>query len=146
MASELDLPENVVCIMADSPYSSPAAIIEKVCRDMRYPVPLCRPFLYLSAWIFGGFRLDACTAKDAVGHTRIPILLIHGEADHFVPCAMSFEIRNAGTGRVEVFTFPGAGHGLSYVIDPCRYERVVYDFLGSIPALAGHIQGASGKW
>lgn len=139
MASELELPENVVCIMADSPYSAPGAIIEKVCADMHYPVALCRPFIYLGALLYGHFRLDACNAKDAVSHTRIPILLIHGEADHFVPCEMTNEIKAAGASRIEAYTFPGAGHGLSYIIDPRRYERVVYEFLHSIPELAGTI-------
>jgi len=37
MASGLGLPENVKCIVADCPYSSPRAIISKVCRDMRLP-------------------------------------------------------------------------------------------------------------
>lgn len=141
MASELELPKNVVCIVADSPYSAPSAIIEKVCRDMHYPVALCRPFIYLGALLFGGFQLNACNAKDAVSHTKVPILLIHGEADHFVPCDMTNEIKSTGASRVEAYTFPGAGHGLSYIIDPLRYERVVYEFLNSIPALKGTISG-----
>lgn len=32
MASELNLPDNVIGIIADSPYSSPEEIIRKVCR------------------------------------------------------------------------------------------------------------------
>lgn len=137
MASELELPKNVVCILADSPYSSPSAIIEKVCRDLHYPVALCRPFLHLGAAVFGRFRLDACDAREAVRHTDIPILLIHGEADHFVPCEMTNEIKAAGSGRIEAYTFPGAGHGLSYITDPRRYERIVFQFLDSIPGLKG---------
>lgn len=139
MASELDLPANVACIMADSPYSTPSAIIEKVCKDMHYPVALCRPFIHLSALIFGQFKLNACNAKDAVSHTKIPILLIHGEADHFVPCEMTSEIKAAGSGRIEAYTFPGAGHGLSYIIDPLRYEKVTYKFLKTIPGISCHI-------
>lgn len=139
MASELDLPKNVVGIMADSPYSTPSAIIEKVCRDMHYPVALCRPFIHLGALLYGHFRLNACNAKDAVSRARIPILLIHGEADHFVPCGMTHEIREAAASRVEAHTFPNAGHGLSYITDPRRYERVVFRFLDSIPALKGTI-------
>ena len=139
MASELDLPETVAAIIADSPYCAPAAIIEKVCADLHYPVTLCRPFIYLSAWLFGGFRLDACNAKDAVAHTKIPILLIHGEKDSLVPCSMSAEIREAGSGPIEICTFPDADHGLSYISDPLRYEQAVFDFLSPIPALKGRL-------
>lgn len=139
MSASLDLPENVACIIADSPYSAPSAIIEKVCQDRHYPVALCRPFLHLSALIFGGFRLNGCTAKEAVTRARVPVLLIHGEADHFVPCEMSLEIAAHCASRVEVATFPEAGHGLSYMTDPVRYETVICHFLQSIPCLQNAI-------
>lgn len=135
MASCLDLPEQVVCIIGDSPYSTPQAIIEKVCKDKHYPVALCRPALHLAASLFAGFPLNGATAKDAVAHAKVPILLIHGEADHFVPCPMSMEIAACCSSRVEVATFPDAGHGLSYITDPIRYEKVVCNFLLSIPQL-----------
>ena len=139
MASELDLPGNVVCIVADSPYSAPGAIIEKVCSDMHYPVLLCRPFIHLGALLYGHFRLNSCSAADAVRKTDIPILLIHGEADHFVPCSMTQEIMEASASPTQAHTFPNAGHGLSYITDPRRYEQIVFRFLSTIPALDGSI-------
>ena len=142
MASGLDLPDNVACIMADSPYSSPVAIIQKVCKDDGYPVTLCTPFLYLGARIFGNFRLGSCTAKEAVRESQVPILLIHGEDDRFVPCDMSLEIAANCVSPVEVATFPGAGHGLSYMTDPLRYEKTVADFLCSIPSVQDKINPA----
>lgn len=135
MASELDLPENVACIIADSPYSSPRAIIEKVCTDKGYPISLCRPFLWLAAFLYGGFRLNSCTAMDAVRNASVPVLLIHGEDDRLVPYEMSIQIAATCASRVEVATFPDAGHGLCYMTDPLRYEDVVYQFLRSVPEL-----------
>jgi fermentation-respiration switch protein FrsA (DUF1100 family) len=135
MCASLDLPHNVACIIADSPYSAPGAIIEKVSRDLHYPVCICRPFLHLGARIYGNFHLNECTAKEAVRHAKIPILLIHGEADDFVPCQMSLEIAAQCASRIEVATFPDAAHGLSYIADPIRYERTVCRFLQSIPML-----------
>ena len=139
MAAGLDLPSSVACIIADSPYSSPAAIIEKVCADRHYPVILCSPFIHLGAWLFGGFRLKETSAKDSVRHAKVPILLIHGEDDRLVPCAMSHEIAACCNAPVTVQTFPDAGHGLCYLIDPLLYEKVVYDFLQSIPSVAKEI-------
>ena len=57
-----------------------------------------------------------------------------GNADAFVPCEMSREIREACASPVRLETFPGAGHGLSYLSDPARYGRVVGEFLHSIGA------------
>ena len=139
MASDLELPSNVAAIIADSPYSAPIAILEKVCHDRGYPVALCRPFLYLGALVFGHFLISSCNAKDAVRATDIPILLLHGEADHLVPCEMTNEIKAAGKSRIEAVTFPDAGHGLAYISDPPRYEAAIVDFLNSIPALSGMI-------
>lgn len=139
MASGLDLPDNVACAIADSPYSAPSAIIEKVCADLHYPVALCRPFIHLAALVHGHFRLNGCTAKEAVRNAKIPILLIHGEADHFVPCEMSLEIAACCASPVTVHTFPEAGHGLCYMVDPVRYEHVVCDFLRTVPSVKDKI-------
>ena len=140
MASELELPKSVTCIIADSPYSAPKAIIEKVCVDKGYPLFLCRPFLWLGALIYGGFRLNSCSATDAVRHAKVPILLLHGEDDRLVPCEMSMEIAANCASRVEVATFPDAGHGLCYLTDPVRYEEVVSAFLRSVPELKSYLQ------
>lgn len=131
MASELDLPKNVAAITADCPYSSPGEIIRKVCADIKLPGGLVYPFVVLGALIFGKFRLWECSAVEAVKHTRIPILLIHGEDDRFVPCAMSMEIYRACASRKKLITFPEAGHGLSYLKDSQRYEEAFKDFLES---------------
>ena len=139
MAAGLDLPENVSCILADSPYSAPAAIIEKVCADLHYPVKICRPFIHLGALLFGHFKLNSCTAKESVRNSKVPILLIHGEDDLLVPFSMSYEIVNCRASSVVVHTFPEAGHGLSYMTDPIRYEQVIYNFLESIPEVSRHI-------
>ena len=136
MSAKLDLPENVKRIIADSPYSAPSAIIEKVCADRHYPVLLYRPIIHFAALLLGGFPLNGCTAKEAVTHARVPILLIHGEADDFVPSDMSVEIAAHCASPVEVVTFPGATHGLSYMTDPVRYEMSIYRFLQKIPDIA----------
>lgn len=128
MATELELPSNVVGVYADCPFSSPYAIIQKVAGDMHLPAPLLMPFARLSARLFGGFSLTSASAVEAVKHSKIPILIIHGEDDRFVPCDMSREIRAANPDRVTLHTFPDAGHGLSYIVDTPRYVRAVADF------------------
>ena len=86
MAAGLPLPANVAGIIADCPYSSPEAIIRKVCReDMHLPPALLMPFVRLAARLFGRFRLDGASAVEAARDTGIPILLLHGEDDRFVP-------------------------------------------------------------
>ena len=129
MASDLKLPENVVGIIADCPYSSPKEIIIKVCGDMKLPGRLAYPFVVLAGLVFGGFRLWTSSAVESVKHAKTSILILHGEDDRFVPCDMSRKIRDANPGRVKLETFPNAGHALSCLEDPQRYEQAVRRFV-----------------
>ncbi|MBR5093767.1 MAG: alpha/beta hydrolase, partial [Oscillospiraceae bacterium] len=129
MASDLPLPEEVCGILADCGYTSPRAIIKKVCWDMPRYMRILYPFTSLSAELFGHFDPDAGSALGALANTRLPILLVHGEADAFVPCEMSRELAAGCASPVTLETFPGAGHGGSYLSDPERYSRIVRDFL-----------------
>ena len=70
--------------------------------------------------------------REAVKHTKIPVLLIHGEDDDFVPPEMSAEILSYNALLMERHTFPGASHGISFVIDPERYKKLVMDFAEQI--------------
>ncbi len=129
MASGLALPENVRGIIADAPFTSPKAIITKVLVDRKLPPRLIWPFLWLGARVFGGFDPNAADAAKAVKRSPVPVLLIHGEDDRFVPCEMGREIAGANPDAVELHTFPDAGHGLSFLIDRPRYERIARDFI-----------------
>lgn len=128
MASELPLRENVVGIIADCPYSSPKEIIIKVCRDMKIPGKPAYPFVVLGGLLFGKFKLWVSSAREAVKHSKIPILLIHGEDDRFVPCDMGLDIYAQNPDRITLETFANAGHGMSYMVDTLRYETVVKSF------------------
>lgn len=134
MSSDLDLPDNVRAICADCPFSSPRDIIRYVAEKTHLNPKLAWPMIWLSGLIYGLLNLDdKVTAAKAVAKTAKPILLIHGEADTFVPAYMSEEIQKANPNLVERHTFPGAGHGVSYFSDPERYIAIVRDFLKRHP-------------
>ena len=67
-------------------------------------------------------------AVEAVKHARVPILLIHGEEDGFVPFSMCREIYDACAPEKFLLTVPHAGHGLSFFYDREAYERAVGRF------------------
>lgn len=129
MASALPLPKNVAAIIADCPYSAPKEIIKKVSRDIKLPPSISYPFVVVGALIFGKFKLWESSPIESVKRTRIPILLIHGDDDRFVPCDMSRRIHSACVANSEFVVFPGAGHALSYFTDPERYEKLIQSFL-----------------
>ena len=129
MASALDLPKNVCGIIADCAYSSPKEIIKKVCRDHRLPTGLLYPFISSGALIFGKFNLNGQSPKQAVKKSKTPIIIMHGEADAFVPCQMSAQIYNSCASEKYLFTFENAGHGYSFATDVEKYEHLVRDFV-----------------
>ena len=132
MASEMDLPENVKGIVADCPYSAPLDIILEVGRQQNYPIRLIRPLLILGAKIYGGFDVREASGLEAVTHSNVPILILHGENDTFVPAAMSKAIAGANPKMVRLHTFPGADHALSYMVDTPRYRKIVEDFMEEV--------------
>lgn len=129
MASALPLPENVKAITADCPYTTPAAIIRKVARDLKINDRLASPFLYAGARIFGRFSLRSGGALDAVRHATVPIVLVHGEGDAFVPFSMGREIFDACASEKVFLPIPEAGHGLSYFYDTETYTQSVSEFI-----------------
>ena len=135
MAATLPLPQNVCCIFADCPYSTPGAIIRKVSDDIHIPGKLVYPFIRFAARLLGGFDLEETSALEGAKRSTVPILLLHGEDDRFVPLEMSREIHENSNGCTSLATFPKAGHGLSYMIVPKEYEAVCFEFLKGIQGL-----------
>lgn len=131
MSTELQLPENVVGVMADCPYTSPWDAIKGTARKMHIPAKLAFPFVWLSAKIFGGFNLTASSPVEAVKHAKIPILLVHGEGDRLLPCDMSREIANSCASDITFLTVPEAGHGMSYIIDTDTYTDAAIQFINN---------------
>lgn len=129
MASGLDLPANVKAVIADCPFDAPSNIIKKVLeKDMGLPVKLVYPLIRMGGMVYGKFNLDADSPVAAVRRAKLPILLIHGDDDRFVPYPMSCNIHAAAPETIEFHTIPGAGHALNYMTAPEEYQRIVHAF------------------
>ena len=124
----LGVPESVVGAVADCPYSSTRRILMKEIGERHLSPGLLYPAVRLGAKIFGGFDPDLAEPAVHVANAKIPILLIHGEGDKFVPCDMSRSIARSSS-LVSLHTFPEAGHGLSFIYDTDRYKTIVADFV-----------------
>ena len=131
-AAALPLPPSVKAVVADCPYSSAREIISLVASRMGFPPRLIYPFIRLGAMLYGRFDPDEISPISSARSVLVPMLLIHGEADGFVPVEMSRAIYRSGreAGRnVTLLTFPDADHGCSFLTDEPRYRREVADFL-----------------
>ena len=128
--ADAELPENVVGIVADCPYSSAREVIKKVMRDMHLPAHLLYPFVRLGGRLFGHFDPDEHSPMAAMKHSRVPVLFFHGDADAFVPAEMSEACHAACTSQSRLVITPGAGHGLCYPVDPEAYLAAIREFHG----------------
>lgn len=126
MASGEELPENVVCVLADCGYSSAKEILLKVISEMGLPARLTYPFVKLGARLYGGFDLEETSPAEAVKKCKVPLIMFHGDADAFVPCEMSKKVFDAcPVKQKRLVTVPNAGHGLAFPSDEEGYLKAM---------------------
>ena len=128
LSAALDLPENVKCAIVDCPYSTAKEVIMLTAKRMGFPPKLVYPFIRLGARIFGRFDPDCVSVENAAKNLKIPVMLMHGEDDRFVPKYMSDKISAASGGLIEYHTFEGADHGMSALTDTERNYALCYEF------------------
>ena len=125
-----ELPTNVKGIVADCGFTSPWEIISAVFRNATH-LP-ASPSLWIAegfARVFGGFSLRQKDSRKVLKNSKLPLLIVHGTADAFVPCEMTRQGYEACTGEKEMFLVEGAEHGLSFLKDGARYKEKVLAFL-----------------
>lgn len=128
MAAGLPLPHQVKGIIADCGYDSPEDILRATMKRWHYPQVPTWQLVKLGARLFGRLDVGECSALESLRHAQVPVLLIHGEADDVVPCAMARTLRDACASPVTLLTVPGAGHGMSCYTAPEAYEKAVDTF------------------
>lgn len=110
-------------------YTSPRAIWQHVMgKNLHLPVraatviadSLCKKRLNASSGSY--------STVEALKNTDVPVLLIHGEDDHFVPLKMAFENRDACAAPCKLLVVPGADHAMSYYMGRGAYEAAVRAF------------------
>ncbi len=128
MAAGKPLPPNVKGVLADCGYTSARDIIKKVIRDRKLPDLLVYPFVRLGGKLFGGFDVEDTPPIEVMKTCKLPIIFFHGEDDAFVPCDMSRLNYEACTAEKKLVIVPGAGHGLSYILDGDGYIKALQEF------------------
>ena len=122
------LPPNVKYALADCPFTSAKEIISKVITEMKLPPKVFYPFIKLSAKIFGGFKLDENSPINSVKHATVPVIILHGDNDAFVPLEMGERLYNECSAKKALFISKGADHGLAFPADKEGYIKAIRDF------------------
>ena len=124
------LPLNVKCIIADCGFTSPWAILDKVYRStVHLPSEPCLFAADLFARVFADFSLKEKDTGTVLEHAKLPIFMIHGLKDDFVPSSMTEQGYDKCTGKKKLLLVEGAGHGVSFLMDKTTYTRQIISFL-----------------
>ena len=130
MAAGMEMPESVRGVIADCGFTSPRDIMMHVSKKN-----LHMNYTWLRGWVMEKiFREKIHTASDsystltAMKQTKLPILFIHGTEDRFVPIEMTYRNYRACTAQKRLVVVPGAGHAMSYYVDPAACQRAMKAF------------------
>ena len=82
-------------------------------------------------------QTSGLSTVDALKNCQLPVLLIHGEADDFVPPEMSRRNEKACAGQKRLVMVPGAGHGMSSFVGKELYEQELLAFWAAHDADSG---------
>ncbi len=129
MASGLALPAQVKAIVADCGFTSPWAQCAHVARTaLHLPAFLLWP-VELWCRLIAGFSLRGADTREALAHNTLPVLLLHGTGDDFVPPRMTEENDAACRAPHETYLVDGAGHGMSYLLKTTFCQKILRDFI-----------------
>ena len=129
LTAGLELPKEVKGIVADCGFTSIHDISQHVIKNnlrLHYGVgprtvdSICRKRLQVGA--------KEHTTAEALKNANVPILIVHGTEDAFVPVSMAYENYKACKGPKELLIVPGADHGMSYYLNRKGYESALLGF------------------
>ncbi len=132
--SKLDSNLNVKAILADSGFVSPMEQIGYCLRHYFHIYPgLFIHTINLWCILIGKYNLRSNNTIDSLNTKDIPLLLVHGEEDDFIPIRNSFDNYNKYKGNIKkIETFKDTYHGMSYLVDPKKYIATIKKFLDNL--------------
>ena len=105
-------------------------IIKKVARQgFKIDASFYIPIMDFMCKIFGKFSIKNVSTVDTIKNTNMPIMLIHGTNDNFVPCEMSKTAFKSANENSKLVLVDGADHGISFLVDTKRVVEELKEFL-----------------
>jgi pimeloyl-ACP methyl ester carboxylesterase len=124
--------ERVRAVVNDSSYAELGPLLELEVPKASGLPPLFTPgAVYVASALTGAdlYSVRPLTAVATLRQRRVPLMVIHGEADTLVPVAHGRRIAATYGPSADTLFVPGATHVRSYSVDPIRYLSRVDAFL-----------------
>ncbi|HCM88267.1 MULTISPECIES: alpha/beta hydrolase [Vagococcus] len=130
MTSGEKLPKQVKAIIADCGYDTVQNELTYQINEMfNLPAFPLIPLTSIYTKLRVGYSFKEASAVDQLKKNKLPLLLIHGDEDDFVPTEFVYKLKEATKGPSELVIFEGAKHGMSYSTNPDKYKTIVSNFL-----------------
>lgn len=141
MLQSLALENRFCAVAAESTFSTAREMsFERVSGPLHlqswFGRTLGRPVIWSAvvyAWVRYRIDLFQPSPLDAVRHSKVPVLLIHGEADRSIAPWHSQLIANAAPDHVELWLVPNAGHTMAWAAEHQEFESRLLGWFGSHP-------------
>lgn len=125
LSDNTKLPKNVKAIVADSGYTSALDYVRVKLKNTTVIPEMMSWF----ADVFYGYSLKEASPLEHVGHSRIPILFIHGKKDVIVPVENAYRLYETAGCAKDLYICEDAGHGESVFLDSAQYWDKVFSFI-----------------
>lgn len=125
------LPKNVVCAISDSAFSNVYDQINFVFNPKNIKIKtifmnmfnnyMCRAYM---------FDFKKADAKQALKKSSLPVMLIHGNDDKYVPVDNIYSLSESISDfRKDIYVVSEADHAMCYAVSPRKYENKIREFL-----------------
>lgn len=131
MASELIKSKAVKGIVADCGFSSCYDEVKYCIRKIpSFPI---MQTINLYSKLFAKYDMRETTSEKSLSNSNIPILILHGKKDDFVPCVNAEKCFQASNSEIkDLLLFNNSIHATSYADNIEEYDRKVIEFLNKI--------------
>ncbi len=121
---------NVKSVIADCGYNNAYDEVN-YCIKHYFHIPGKLFIDMINIWcrLIAKFNLKDKTVIDCIKNSNIPLLIIHGKEDDFVPTINSKLIYDAYKSKKEILIVKNANHGTSYLVDSDKYIKTIKKFL-----------------
>jgi len=121
-------------VVSDCPFSDlKDLLLYRLHYDYHLPGGLFLPLAGFFCTVLSGMSFDAVSPLRDIRTLQVPVLLIHGKEDRYVPPEMSQRLYEAKhQGIRQLYVAPEARHADTFVKNPVEYEHQVDKFLTRI--------------
>ena len=129
-ASSLNLPKNVVAIIADCGYKNVWDIFTLELKN-KFGLPSF-PILYMAdimGRIKAGYSIKNADVLEAIKKSKTPTFFIHSTSDDFVPVSCAYALYEVCPAKKELYIVQGVNHTQAQYANMDLYYKKIFDFI-----------------